>query len=231
MVAISTLVSVALSLPLVMVFSGAVKPSGCDLSKAQIANLPSALTQPTTSLSFVAIAIGTQNYTCSSAGTYTNIGAVAELFDISCLYNTSSFGVIPDLAIGVWKAAPPSLTPQQIISKLQPLSSPVVLGEHYYVPNPLTGQGLNPEWNFSSHGRFKGNADAYVVAAKANNIAAPTGSQDIDWVSLKSLAGKLAQQVYRTDTQLGQPPASCTPGSPDITIRYASKYWLFGSSV
>ncbi|CAA7267212.1 unnamed protein product [Cyclocybe aegerita] len=160
-----------------------------------------------------------------------NVGAVAELFDISCLYNTVLFEAIPDLAIGVWKSAPPSLTPQQIISKLQPLSSPAVLGEHFYVLNPLTGQGLNPEWNFSAHGRFKGNADAYVVAAKVNGTAAPTGSQDIDWVSLKSLTGKLAQQVYRTDTRLGQPPASCTPGSPDITVRYASKYWLFGSSV
>ncbi|KAJ3509704.1 hypothetical protein NLJ89_g5071 [Agrocybe chaxingu] len=196
-----------------------------------MSTLPSALAQPTTSLSFVAIAIGTQNYTCSSAGTYTNVGAVASLFDISCLYNTFLFEGIPDLAIGIWKAAPPSLTPQQIISKLQLLSSPVVLGEHYYVPNPLTGQGVNPEWNFSSHGRFKGKADAYVVAAKVNNTVAPTGSRDIDWVSLKALTGKLAQEIYRTDTRLGQPPPSCNPGSPDITVKYASKYWLFGSSV
>lgn len=83
----------------------------------------------------------------------------------------------------------------------------MVLGEHYYVPNPLTGTGINPKWDFTSHA-YKGQPNAFVVAAKSTGLSAPTGSQDIDWVFLKSVTGDLAAEVYRTDTRLGQPPAS-----------------------
>ena len=78
--------------------------------------------------------------------------------------------------------------------------------------NPLTGTGINPKWDFTSSGTTAGNPNAFVTAAKVSSIGAPTGSQDIDWVDLKNLVGSLAQQVYRTDTRLGQPPASVSKG-------------------
>ncbi|KXN81690.1 hypothetical protein AN958_03937 [Leucoagaricus sp. SymC.cos] len=192
--------------------------------------LPSGFPAPNETLSYVAVAIGTQNYTCSSTGTYTNVGAVAELFDISCLAKDKPvFDMIADGAIAFWNAAPPNLTPQQVISGLSVLKSPVILGQHYYVTNPITGIGINPKWDFTSSGATAGKSDAYVVAAKAFGATAPTGSKDIDWVFLTNIgAGKLADDVYRTDTKLGQPPASCTPGSAPITVKYAAKYWLFG---
>jgi len=80
------------------------------------------------------------------------------------------------------------------------------------VVNPLTGTGINPKWDFTSSGTTAGNPNAFVTAAKVSSVGAPTGSQDIDWVDLKNLVGSLAQQVYRTDTRLGQPPASVSKG-------------------
>jgi len=178
------------------------------------------------------VAIGTQNYTCSASGTYANAGAVAELFDISCFAGTPAFDKITDAAIAFWKVAPPYLTPQKVISGLAMFKNPVVLGEHYYATNPITGTGINPKWDFTSSGATAGNADAYVFAARSFGTPAPTGKQDIDWVYLTNIgAGKLADGIYRTDTKLGQPPASCAPGSPPITVKYAAKYWLYGGSI
>jgi len=205
----------------------------CDISKAKI-DFPAgqtALSQPAAAPSFMGVAIGTQNYTCGTTGTYTNVGAVAELFDISCLYNSPLYSKVADVAFSAWKLAPPSLPPQAIISKLSMIGSPIILGQHYYVTNPITGTGVNPKWDFTSQGKTAGNKDAFVIAAKAAVLPAPTGSQDIDWVQLNNIQGKLASQVYRVDTRGGQPPATCTPGSNPITVKYAAVYWLMGSSL
>ncbi|KAG6908054.1 hypothetical protein DXG01_006360 [Tephrocybe rancida] len=193
------------------------KRASCDISHATI-KYPAAqttLATPAAPLSYVAVAIGVQNYTCSAAGTYTNVGAVAELFDIGCFYGTPAFDQVTDFAYSLWNLAPPTLTPQGVITLLQPAKTPAVLGQHYYVTNPITGTGVNPKWDFTSQGATKGNSKAYVVAAKVVGMAAPTGSQDIDWVQLKSLTGSLATDVYRTDTRAGQPPASCQSKSHD----------------
>ncbi|KAF8893179.1 hypothetical protein CPB84DRAFT_1783384 [Gymnopilus junonius] len=235
MFAFTTLLSLAVTAPLLSVSGIAVKrtPDLCSLSKAasSLPNLPSPLVAPSSPLSWVGVAIGTQNYTCASTGTWTNVGAVAELFDISCLAGTFFFESIQDIAIAAWEAAPPSLPASQIISKLHSFSTPEILGQHYYVTNPITGSGINPKWDFTSQGADAGKADAFVVAAKVNDGGAPTGSKDIDWVQLGNIEGSLAKQVYRTDTRLGQPPASCTPGSAEIVVKYAAKYWGFGASV
>ncbi|KAF8888600.1 putative malate dehydrogenase [Infundibulicybe gibba] len=183
-----------------------------------------ALAPPTTKPSFIAVAVGTQNYTCGATGTYTNIGAVAELFDISCLYNAPAFGNIQDIAYDIWRVSPPAVTPEEVIALLHSAKTPEILGQHYYVPNPLTGVGVNPKWDFTSQGANAGNPNAFVVAAKVSGLSAPTGTSDIDWVSLSALTGELAQQVYRVDTKGGQPPATCTPGSDPIVVKYTAKY-------
>lgn len=71
MVAYTTLLSLAVSAPLLAVSGLALKREGCSLSNVKLTNLPSPLVAPTAPASFVGIAIGTQNYTCNSAGTYT----------------------------------------------------------------------------------------------------------------------------------------------------------------
>jgi hypothetical protein len=189
-------------------------------------------------------------------GVYRNIGAVAELFDISCLTRIPSlFNQITNGAIAIWKAAPSSVTPQDVIKALGMFNTDVVLGkfflkpitpppknknknnlihtgQHYYVPNPTTPNSINPKWDFTSS--TGGNPNAYIIAAKSFGSAAPTGSQDIDWVFLTNIdeggvGGDLADAVYRTDTKLGQPGSGgCVPGSGEIEVRYASKYceWI-----
>ncbi|KAF9459663.1 hypothetical protein BDZ94DRAFT_1239043 [Collybia nuda] len=222
-----TLLSLALA---TVAFALPNEKRSCDVSKAKM-SLPSTLISPTATPSFIAVAIGTQNYTCGASGTYTNTGAVAELFDMSCLYNTPLYSKIPDDAYTLWKLAPSFLKAQTVISLLSYTSTPVVLGQHYYVPNPITGTGASPKWDFTSQGAYKGDADAFVVAAKSAGTTAPVGSRDVDWVLLTSIQGSLASEVYRIDTRGGQPPASCTPGSAPIAVKYAAMYWLFGGSV
>jgi hypothetical protein len=117
---------------------------------------------------------------------------------------------------------------------------------------------LSAKWDFTSSA-LNNYPDAFVVAAKVDQAAAPTGPQDIPWVFLErvagdeSVTGKLALQVFRTDTRLGQPPATvspivvnqkkkkkknseqdflfffflkikCTPDSPEIAVKYVSFY-------
>jgi hypothetical protein len=66
----------------------------------------------------------------SNSWIYRNIGAVAELFDISCLtYVPSLFNQITDDVISIWKDAPSSITPQDVINTLSKFNIGVVLGK------------------------------------------------------------------------------------------------------
>lgn len=119
----------------------------CDISGAEIYLPPNQTTlgKPQETASFIAVALGTQNYTCYN-GKYkcvpfvalvvqrlifcrSNTGAVAELFDISCFYNSSSFWSIQDVVFAAWESAPSYLTPQEIISLFFSTNSSFVLGK------------------------------------------------------------------------------------------------------
>ncbi|KAK7044392.1 malate dehydrogenase [Favolaschia claudopus] len=204
----------------------------CDISGAKLTGLPNnqtLLVSPSHAPSYIAVAIGTQNYTCAGTGTYTNVGAVAQLFDASCLYGMPEFSSLQQLAYTVWKYAPPTANVQQVIQYLQPFHASFVLGQHFFVTSP-SGTGISPRWDFTS-AALAGHPDAYVIAAKVGDIPPPTGPPDIDWLSLTDVEGNLATKVFRVNTVGGSPPASCVPGSPPIAVKYASMYWLYGSSV
>jgi len=177
---------------------------------------------------YVALGVGVQNYTCNSSGNYTSVGAVADLFDISCLYGTEEFAKIQDDAFDIWQKCP-NLDPLNSSLKnelLKEFKIPL-LGYHYFI---IYNGTLRPDFDFTSTGANKGNQDAFVVAAKAVDVPAPNSVEDIDWLELKALAGKLADAVYRVDTKGGQPPTNCTPGSSPISVKYAAKYWFEGGS-
>jgi len=207
----------ALAAPL----SSAPLPS-CNISDVQLSLPPNrtAFSTPTSPLSFLLLGVGVQNYTCSPSGTYTSIGAVASLYDFSCLSHTPVFDSVQDLAYDIWKASPAD-------TKLPMTAS--FMGNHYFVTSP-SGTGLSPVWDFRA-GAAKGNPNAFVLAAKVADVPAPTGPQDVDWLQLKSVSGSLATQIYRTDTVGGSAPTSCTPGSAPISLRYVAKYWLYGGNV
>jgi hypothetical protein len=129
-----------------------------------------------------------------------NVGAMAELFDISCMGNTALFDAVPDMAIAAWNATTSNIS--DVVSLFNMINNTEVLGkefrwssfeltkshskiigQHYFVPTP-NGMGLSAKWDFTSSEQ---NSNAFVIAAKVNQSDAPTGSQDIDWVSLKSV--------------------------------------------
>ncbi|KAJ7104394.1 putative malate dehydrogenase [Mycena belliarum] len=206
-------------------------PPRCDISAAKISLPPNQtmLVAPKEGPSFIGLAIGIQNYTCADSGTFTNIGAVAELFDVSCLSGTPEFPSLANIVFSVWDSAPPATGIFQVIDFLAKLKASFVLGQHYFVTSP-SGTGISPKWDFTS-ASLAGHPNAFVIGAKVGDIVAPTGPPDVDWLSLVDAEGDLATQIFRVNTVGGLPPTSCVPGSSEITVKYSSLYWLYGSSV
>lgn len=201
--------------------------TSCDLSYARL-QVPADQTQliaPTYAPSFIGIGVGTQNYTCNATkSTYALIGAVAEIFDSSCLYGTPAFESAPTTAYDVWSATT-GITIQEVINTLGRTHDPAVLGQHYYVPNPM-GSGLSPKWDFTSSGATAGNPNAYVIGVKIGDLPS-SDSNDIDNLMVKAVEGELASEVFRVETNGGQPPTQCAAGDSNITIKYTAQYWFF----
>ncbi|CAE6423378.1 unnamed protein product [Rhizoctonia solani] len=205
------------------------KCSGCSVSNAKL-SLPSnqtTITVPTGTPVYIALGVGVQNYTCGSTGTFASVGAVAKLFDISCLVNTPLFPGIQDMVF----AAAGNAKGQALINKIAALvSSPVTLGDHYFIPNPaVNGTGLTPVFDFRA-GVKKGDPNGFVAAKKFGGIPSPAGSSNVDWLMLQNIGGAvggtLANFVMRVDTKAGQPPSSCTPNAT-VSVPYAAKYWFY----
>ena len=89
-----------------------------------------------------------------------------------------------------------------------------MLAQHYFVPNPVTGQGVSATWDFRSSGnhKFVGVDDAIIIAKGLASIPAPDAARDVAWLQVENIGtsagGKIAQQVIRSDTVGGQPPVS-----------------------
>ncbi|KAL0061861.1 hypothetical protein AAF712_011303 [Marasmius tenuissimus] len=180
-------------------------PRKCDVSKV---NVPvGSLPDQTAPTAHIAFGMGTQNYTCSSAGTYASAGAVASLFDMSCSHPKTA-------------GATPAIDPNGGL-----------VGHHYFVTNPVNASaGISPEWDFTSS--FE-NANAFVIATRVAGVPALSSpTSNVDWLKLSGVSGQggFASEIYRTHTFGGQPPSSCTPGSAPITVAYTAFYWFTGGS-
>lgn len=134
-------------------------------------------------------------------------GAVAELFDISCLAGKPAFKTIQDTALTIFKLIPDKFINNQNRGRLTGPLSLLSSGKHYFTPK---GASNPPVWDMRSTGprAVLGKAGAYVVGSKKAGIPAPTGAKDIDWLEVNGVEGQLATTIYRTDTRGGQPPAS-----------------------
>ncbi|OCH85781.1 hypothetical protein OBBRIDRAFT_285503 [Obba rivulosa] len=182
--------------------------------------------------SFIGLAFGVQNYTCTQFNNFTNVGAVAELIDISCL--TAIPGVlntIQDPLYAFWTNFT-GASIQEIINLFHLIDPPEVLAQHYFVSNPLTGMGVSPKWDFTSSGEFEGNPDAFIVAKGKGSLPAPTNATiDVNWLDVANVEGSIASEVFRIDTRGGQPPASCLFNqTADISVKYVSKYIFYGGN-
>ncbi len=138
-------------------------------------------------------------------GRVSSVGAVADMFDISCLYGTPEFANIQNDAYDIWqKCNRLDVSESKLIPEfLQKFNIPLV-GYHYFINDNGT---LRPKFDFTSAGSTKGNPDAFVVATKAVDVPAPRNC-DIDWLELTALSGKLADEVFRVYTRAGRPPTS-----------------------
>jgi hypothetical protein len=163
-----------------------------------------------------------------------SVGAVASIFDISCIDKTPAFATIQTTAFKAWSAVRAGVSPSTIGDKI---GAATLLGVrshcsylytfslnsfqyHYFVPAP-SGTGLSPKWDFTSTGKFAGNSTAFILAAKAGDILAPTNSAtNVDWLMLNNVQGSLASKVFRVDTVNGQPPTSVS------VVSQAGSIWL-----
>lgn len=142
-----------------------------------------------------------------------NVGAVAELFDVSCLVNATFFNDVQIPLFNAWNTFP-ILTIQDFIEFFHESNPPEVLAQHYFVSNPVTGQGLSPKWDFRSSGnpKFVGVDEAVFVGQGVGNVPAPNRTTDIAWLNVANIGhdkgGQIADQVFRTNTIGGQPPTS-----------------------
>ncbi|OBZ67687.1 hypothetical protein A0H81_12360 [Grifola frondosa] len=208
--------------------------SGCDISTF-VPDLPpnqSQLVLPTNATpSFIGLAFGVQNYTCTQSNNFTNVGAVAELIDVSCIVSAPSFSTIQNSLYDVWSIVPYHI--QDIINMMHLINPPEILAQHYFVPNPVTGQGVSPKWDFRSSGAFEGVQDAFIIAKGKGTLPAPTNStRDVNWLDVVNVEGDIASEVFRIDTVGHQPPATCTFGStPNLSVPYVSKYVFYGGSL
>ncbi|KIJ55114.1 hypothetical protein M422DRAFT_152275 [Sphaerobolus stellatus SS14] len=211
--------SLAIVLSSVAALASAAPSASCKLADVQVP-LNGSLVAPTGSLEFVALGVGTQNYSCSAAGTFSSIGALATLYDASCFVNlvsvvTSKFTGSCEFGIAALQGA---------LGR-----KPVVLGHHYFINNPTGAAGVSPVFDFRADSE-KGNPSAFVTLSKTGDVPAPVNpATNVDWLDLTAIPGQgsLASQVYRVTTIGGQPPKTCTPGSAPITVPYAATYCEF----
>lgn len=208
----------------------------CDLSSFQL-NLPNAqlavLGKPNSSYpSAIGLAFGVQNYTCSVNNNFTSTGAVAELYDISCLYQYAPnlANTIHEHLYDAWTSLSPEITVQEAAAVVDALITPdIFLADHYFIPSP-SGTGISPVWDLRRSKRFQGNENAFMLAASVASVVAPDDpSHNVNWLRLREVSGEAADEVYRIDTVGGQPPTSCAHGQDkDISIRYTSQYVFYG---
>ncbi|KAH7335752.1 hypothetical protein B0J17DRAFT_719373 [Rhizoctonia solani] len=206
------------------------KLTGCSLSNAKLSVPPGQtnITVPAGPPVYIALGVGVQNYTCGASGTFTSVGAVAKLFDISCLVNTPLFPGIQDLVFAVAGNS----KGQALIRKMETIIKPcpLTLGDHYFIPNPaVNGTGLTPVFDFRA-GVLKGDPTGFVAVKRLGGTPSPTGSSNVDWLMLQNIGGEiggsLANIVMRVDTKSGQAPTSCTPNST-VSVPYTTKYWMY----
>jgi hypothetical protein len=143
---------------------------------------------------------------------YRSAGAVADLFDVSCNYRTIGFSNITNATFDLWSE---SSIPWQT-------TNAPLLGHHYFV-HPTPGAAIAPEWDFTTTGVTKGNANAYVIGAKDVSVAGAHPTVDVPSLQLHNISGKLATSIYRLATVNGQPPANCS-GSGSLFVKYTALY-------
>jgi len=182
---------------------------------------------------FITIGRGTQNYTCHN-GTFASVGAVAELFDISCLFTDFAlFKSIEDIALLLPRsnfanttAALAHFNRSDVDTVSSILTSrQLLLGHHFFSDFPAGSSTIEPEFDFTE---ALNNPTQFIISNKTAQIPDPrNATANVAWLQLANLTGSLAKSVFRVDTAGGVQPTSCTTEGQNIEVEYAAKYWFF----
>ncbi|KZO96624.1 hypothetical protein CALVIDRAFT_555012 [Calocera viscosa TUFC12733] len=193
----------------------------CNISASHLttdvpANLSSLIPPSSVSLIQVTVGFGTQNYTCTN-GKYVSAGAVAQLFDISCVQNVPAISCELTQAIHQLEQQASGETFLNLVAAK--LGGGYKLADHYFDTSIGT---LSPVFNFQvSHGGF-------VIGKKLVDVPAPVNpAVNVDWLQLQGVSGNAAKYVIREETAGGQPPSSCSVANATLEVAYAAKYWFF----
>ena len=174
----------------------------------------------------VVIGRGTQNYTCDLANataTPVPVGAVATLFNVSCIAADmpALLEKLPAIALDL-----PIPTSNNMLSPINQDMS----GHHYFLDS--TTPFFNLDTSLHQYGMG--------AVAKANASDAPStayvgtygkGDGAVQWLTLVANSSNPAtgawKQIYRLNTAGGVPPKMCTGLPPAFEVPYAAEYWLF----
>lgn len=178
---------------------------------------------PGVSLKYIALGVGTQNYTCAttpnSASAPAQVGAAATLYDAGQFFQSLS-GLVPSLpsfALGLY-----TMTGADMTSAI----GTAVLGHHFF-----NGVG-QPTFDLTK-------VNALLTSKKINSVAAPAGACPgpnnagaVSWLQLTDIGGGASfggvSYVYRVETAGGNCPATCQGQTGTINVPYAAEYWFYG---
>lgn len=178
---------------------------------------------PAVSLKYVAIGVGTQNYTCASTpdsgSAPIQVGAKATLYDASQFFQTLSGLVptIPGFVLGLYT-----------MTGADPSTSLTLgaMGNHFF---NSAGQ---PTFDLTKINALLTAKKTGDVVAPASACPGPNGVGAIDWLQLSDVGGGASfgglANVYRVETAGGKPPATCAGQTGTINVPYAAEYWFYG---
>ncbi|KAI9436376.1 hypothetical protein BJY52DRAFT_653332 [Lactarius psammicola] len=186
----------------------------------------SRIVAPTNPPSFVTLAVGFQNFTCTQSGTWAPDGFAAQLLDISGLYPGDRFSTISDDAFTAWLAHP-SIDPYDpdFTKEAQDKFGITLIGQHYFKNGPV--------FDFRSVGPTAGNQDAFVEGEVTGSFTSPDGPPNLDWQEMKAVSGKLAKTIFRVNTRSKElfTEPSCHIGTPDDQAKFTAEFWMYDPQI
>jgi len=189
----------------------------CDVSKF-VPTVPEGQTNVTVPSGevprFVTVGVGVQNYTCSAAGAFVSVGAVATMYDVSCLTNSAIFPKIQDIFFDATHNGGAQTILNAII-----MDATIKIGDHFFI-NGTDGK-LVPVFDFT---HSLGDANEFVDLKKAGATPSPDSQGDVDWLQLSNVSGNLAKTVLRLSTNQGQPPVTKCMAGDNISVPYSAQY-------
>ena len=178
----------------------------------------------------MAIGRGTQNYTCdttNSSSAPTAVGAVATLFNASCIAATypDLLNMLPRVALAFNLTESSSYLSNLVPASTEDTLAPgnYAISGHHYFTNSTT-----PFFNLDTSNGQLGEAPCAKEASVDAPADAPTGQQGegaVAWLQLSAregATGKL-EEVYRVETAGGSSPDTCEGMPASFEVQYSAQ--------